>query len=94
MKRAIKMSEFARLSRPEQDEELTKMVSASRLPPNGELVEVDAEIAAFERQHHLDSEQMRAQVRTGAMVETWDVCRWLMALQRRERLAQRASRTR
>ena len=92
MKRAIKMADWSKLPRPDQDRELRELVTAARQPPNGERVEVRTEIAAFERKFGCNSEQMRERVRSGKMPETWEVSQWLMALHRRDRFAQRTTR--
>lgn len=92
MKRAMKMAEFARMPRPQQDRVLRELVEATRQPPNGECAQVDDEIRAFENQFKIDSATMRSRVRVGEMEETWEVCRWLLTLDRRDRLAKRAAR--
>jgi hypothetical protein len=93
VKRAMRMAEFARMPRPQQDRVLREMVAATKEPPNGECAEVDAEIHAFEQRFGIDSAAMRAQVRSGEMKESWDICKWLMTLDRRDRLAKRAARS-
>ena len=90
----FKMSEFARMPRPRQTEVLREIVAAARQPPNGELAEMDQEILAFEAAAGMTSGQMLAAIDAQAMEETWDVCRWMMALNRRDRFAQRSSRSR
>ena len=94
MKHTIKLSEFARMPRPHQEEAVREIVAAARRPLNGEMVEVQQEIAAFEAAKGMSSEQMLAAIDAKAMEETWDVCRWMMALNRRDRIAQRSSRGR
>jgi hypothetical protein len=41
---------------------------------------IEEKVRAFERQHGLDSSEMKRRLEQGALRETWDVCLWLMHL--------------
>ena len=56
------------------------------------LAVVAERIAAFEQQYKLTSDDMRKQVLAGDMAETDEICTWLMLMNRRQRLEQRAGR--
>ena len=94
MKREMRVADLAKMTRPQQDAKLRELVATARQPPNGELAEVKAEVENFERAHGFDSATMQRKLRAGELAETLDVCQWLMAIHRRERIAQRASRSR
>jgi len=66
---------------------LAPLAVAASQPVNGEIREVDDQIVAFESASGMSSAVMRARLDRGEITETWDVVRWLMALDLRDRLA-------
>jgi len=86
MKKSVTLSALATMSTSEREAKIREIVASSRGPLNGELHQVEGEIEAFETRFQIDSETMRREVRSGIRPETWDVCRWLMALRTRDEL--------
>lgn len=83
----VTMQELRGLDAGQRASRLSRLARDARGTPNGGLEDVEARIRAFERRYEVDSETMREQVASGARVETWDVCQWLLLLDVRDRLA-------
>lgn len=78
--KALRLSEFARLSPDEQRERLAAFSAARNQPLNGELAVVSAQIAELEKRYEMSSASMREGFNRGAIRETSEICHWLMLL--------------
>lgn len=83
----MKLSSLAGLTESERQERLRALVEGSKRPPNGELASLEAELRGYESRFGIDSETMRQEVSQGTRSESWEVCRWLMLLAERDRIA-------
>lgn len=68
---------------------LREIAAATRCAPNGEVAEIEASIAEYEREFSIDSETMRREVSAGARTETLPILDWLLLLKRRRSFAGR-----
>jgi hypothetical protein len=91
MPRGIKLAEYGKLPRPEQDKKLREMLAATKQPSN-DVEALNEEISVFEQRYEVASDRMRSDLRRGKRQETWDVCQWLLTLNLRDRLARPATR--
>lgn len=62
------------------------LLAARTGDPSEHLVLLNRKVEDYERLYETDSETLRREVSAGTRRETWDICKWLMALKRRERL--------
>jgi hypothetical protein len=60
-------------------------------PPNGELRLLNDKIAEFERDRRMSSEEMRAGLAAGLLREDDFLCRWLLTMSLRDRVARRVA---
>lgn len=81
-------SDLRKMSDAERDAAALKLVQSSRRMPNGEVHELNQQLAAFEEVHRMTTAQMRERVRAGVFQETDVVCRWLMLADLRDALLQ------
>jgi hypothetical protein len=93
MRYTINTDEWRRMSPEERDLALGKLVEAAKSAPNGGLAELEAEVRAFEERHGLSTAAVKQALAEGRMLETWDICQWLFAAHRRDRLAGSAPRS-
>lgn len=94
MKRSVTLGELRSMSFEQRTRRLSALVADTRSPPNGEMRALDDKISAFEKQHGMNSADMRDGVRVGKVRETAEICTWLMILEMRDRLASLTTRTR
>lgn len=80
---------FSRLSSAEQNATVKALLDARQMPLNGEVPKIEAHIAELERQFGMSSDEMRSRLDSGSLDETIDICRWLMLLTTRDRVASR-----
>lgn len=82
----IRISEFAKLSEPEQVEEMRNFARARLAPLNGDLSELNQRIASYECRYEMSSETMLMEYRAGKLRETADICHWNILLNLRNQL--------
>jgi hypothetical protein len=92
--RAIGDAELRTMSETERDAAWSELLSATRAPAGSQLEAIDARVREFESVFGMSSETMRARLANGSLQETDAVCRWLMILAVRDRIAAHASRSR
>lgn len=80
---------FSRLTSAEQEASVKALLDARQVPLNGEVRELDARIAEYQQRFGMSSDEMRGKLASGDLVETVDICRWLMLLKLRDRVASR-----
>lgn len=56
--------------------------------------DLDRQILAYEKRHNMTSEELRHRVSTGIESETWEICLWLLLLNRRDRHNQAINKNR
>lgn len=78
----IKLSGFARLDAPAQENALREL---SR--PNGAAARIQERIVAFEEQYGMSSAEMIRRLSDGLLDESWDICQWLFFLRHRDNRA-------
>lgn len=91
MKR-IRSAELRKMTPEERDRALSDALKATRQLPNGELKAIEDEIRGFEARRGMSSEQMRLALDHGRILETNEICQWLIALRLRDRLVSFTSR--
>lgn len=90
--RRIRDAELLAMPEAKRRQALADLVAATKLAPNGELVELNEEITGFEKRRGMTSAEMRSELEAGRIFETREICQWLMALKLRDRLASLSSR--
>lgn len=93
MKR-IKDSDLRKLSEPEREAKLGHLLAQTRAPLNGEVAELSAKIAKLASKIGVDPDSVSADVASGSVKETEDVCHLLMLLNLRNRLESLSPRPR
>jgi hypothetical protein len=83
------LAEYERLSDPEKESCLRGLAEVARGPLNGELDELDSEIASFELRYQISTETMRKRLYDGVLDLTPDIGHWQILAELRDR-AQRA----
>lgn len=68
------------------------VIEAVRSQPNGEIVDLDRTIAAYEHKHGMASSDARDAVARGELRPTREIEGWLMALRVREHLVKARAR--
>lgn len=86
MKATVTTRELRELKGPAREARFATMSSVLRAPPNGEVRELDEEIASLASQLKVDASQVRNLVAHGQLRETSRVCDLLMLLKLRDRL--------
>ena len=84
--RAVSFSEIRKASPAVREKILAGIAASARVPANGQLADLDAEIAAFEEKYGISSERLLVELSEGSREETEDVLTWLMRLRVRERV--------
>lgn len=86
-RQAISLSDLQDMAPEEREEVLGGLIEGARAPVNGQLTDIDARIAEFERIYELPSDEMVAEVDSGDRKETDEIASWLMLLRVRKRVA-------
>lgn len=81
----LKLSELAKMPKPQRDAALADLVRAAKAPRNGEAKILDERIRAFEVQYEMTSEQMLERLAAGDLHDTADIAKWTMLLYARDR---------
>lgn len=77
----IKLSDLAKMSKEEKDATLKAFVKKAQEPPSEETIaEWKNKIAKYEEQYEMTSDEMRKKLSTGEIIETFEICKWLMDL--------------
>jgi hypothetical protein len=92
MKTRVRGSDYRAMNSQQREVAFARLVADANSVPNGECKQIADEIAGFEARAQMDSATMLAALKGGRITETFEVCRWLMALQIRDRLASLSSR--
>lgn len=83
----LKLSDYAKMSQAEKDTALRKLVEAAQQPATEETIaEWMERIAVYEKQYEMTSDEMREKLKSGEIVETFEICKWLMDLKVLRRL--------
>lgn len=93
MNKKVKLSDLRGLAEAERARTLSELVSATRQPPNGEIVALNARLVAYEQEHGIKSEDLAEKLHAGLLRETPDVCEWLMLLSLRNRIGSPEARS-
>lgn len=93
MSYTVKDSDLRAMSAGERENAGAKLIAATQQPDSGKVRELDEQIRACEAQHGIDSATMRQRVRARVLSESWEICQWLMLLNRRALLVTLASTT-
>jgi hypothetical protein len=80
----VRLSDLANMPKADSDRVLEELVRAAKSQRNGQSAMLDARIRAFEIRNEMSSDTMRKRLRDGALQETAEIARWLMALAARE----------
>lgn len=88
MRRKLEMpNNMSSMTSEDMEEWIARVVApVVSAPVNGELLDVEERVQAYERLHERSSADMLSAVRSGDLVETSIVCDWIFAFERRERL--------
>jgi hypothetical protein len=83
----IKSSDLAKMSKDERNEALKKLAHAAQQPPTEETIaEWKKKVASHEEQYQMTSDEMRKKLKSGEIIETFEICKWLMDLHVLDRL--------
>lgn len=88
----LRLSELEKLTPEKRQARVRQLAEATQRPVNGEVKDLDREIAAFEARHGMNSETLRKRLADGEIEETNDICQWLMRLTLRDRLVELRAR--
>jgi hypothetical protein len=86
----LRLSEIANLPEAERKRLYTEFMR-NGIVPNGEVEELDRQVAAFEQVYEVSSDTMQRQIAEGSRRETAEIGRWLMLLELRNRVRQQTS---
>ena len=86
MSRTVKFSEIREASPGMREAALAGIIAEARVPANGSVKALNAEIAEYEEKYGLDSSQLLEELSSGEREETEDILSWLMLLRLRERV--------
>ena len=86
----ISAKELRGLSPEQREQRLVEGIRHTQQKPNGEVQELQQQIAEFERVHGFNTEEMRDRLTNGSLQETLPVCRWAMLANLRDELLKTA----
>jgi hypothetical protein len=86
MRRAVRFSEIRKASPAAREKMLAGIAAAAKAPANGQLAELDAEIAEFEERYGISSDHLLEELSEGKREETMEIVTWLMRIRLRERI--------
>lgn len=87
MRHELRSAELRSMLPAQREERLQELLKSTRHAPNGEIRDIDLQIAAFEHQFGVDSDTMRREVSEGKREESWVICQWLQLLGMKNDLA-------
>lgn len=82
----MKLSELASMGDESQANAIGLMASQMRASGTDALRTIHKTIAQYEQRHNMTSQVMLERVASGDLDESADVCSWLLALKKRDRL--------
>lgn len=74
----MKLRTLAEMSPQKKREAVASLVSASMGPANGQMTNVQARLAEFEKKYGMSTDDMVAAFRAGQLDDTADVAQWLV----------------
>lgn len=86
MSRAVKFSEIRKASPGMRKAALAGIVAEARVPANGSVKALDAEIAEYEEKYGMDSDRLLEELSSGEREETEEILSWLMLIRLRDRI--------
>jgi hypothetical protein len=87
MKTSVLDRDLRRMEPGERARVVAKLAADAFDRPNGELVALNAQLAQLERRHGKTSAEMRADLESGRVPETMEICEWMQLLEIKEYLA-------
>jgi hypothetical protein len=84
--RAVKFSEIREASPGMREVALAGIIAEARVPANGSVKALNAEIAEYEEKYGLDSGQLLEELSSGKREETEEILSWLMLIRLRDRV--------
>lgn len=86
MSRTVKFSEIRDVSPGMREVALAGIIAEARVPANGSVKALNAEIAEYEEKYGINSDQLLEELSSGEREETEEILSWLMLLRLRERV--------
>ena len=87
--KCIELSKLSKMSETNRQAVLGDLVQAATNPTEEDLVVqkqgLNKEISRFEHRYNMSSDEMKFQVSSGQLLETFEFCEWLMLLNIRSR---------
>jgi hypothetical protein len=80
----VKLSDLANMPVEDSDRVLAELVQSAKAKRNGQRAVMDARIREFEIRYEMSSADLHERLRSGALLETAEIARWLMLLAARE----------
>jgi midasin (ATPase involved in ribosome maturation) len=88
---SLRLSELRGLSPEQRERRLAAFASGRKQLLNGEMDDLNRQIAVFEKRYEQSSASMRERFKQGAIHETAEICEWLMLLELRDSLGRSSS---
>jgi len=82
---AVSLSELREMSEEQRAKAASRLIQGTVSAADGQTKQFDVEIADFEREYGITSEQLVQELYEGTRSETNDIVRWLMLLHLRGR---------
>lgn len=82
---AVSLSELREMPEEQRAKAASRLIQGTASAADGQTKQFDVEIAAFEREYGITSEQLVQELYEGTRSETNDIVRWLMLLHLRGR---------
>lgn len=82
MLRSVRLSELEGLTPEERKNRLVHVARGGGEKANGEIVDLRAQVAAFESKYGFTTEQLKTQLSAGTTRENYDVARWLFCIEK------------
>lgn len=84
---AMRVGNLAALTEEQRAERMREICRVLRSEPNGEIKELDDEIAEFEHKHGMTSADMLQRRTAGGLDDdNFDFCRWVMVMELRDEM--------
>jgi hypothetical protein len=86
MSRAVRFSEIRKASPGMREAALAGIVAEARVPANGSVNALNAEIAEYEAKYGVHSDRLLEEISSGEREETEEILSWLMLIRLRNRV--------
>lgn len=86
MGHTVKFSEIKEASPGMREAALAGIIAEARVPANGSVKALNAEIAEYEEKYGFDSDQLLEDLSSGEREETEEILSWLMLIRLRDRV--------